>query len=123
MQRSIFALVLAGSLLALALPAFAQESEQVPPPRQKWSFAGPFGKYDEAQLQRGFKVYREVCANCHSMNMVAFRNLAEAGGPGYSDAQAEQIASEYKIKDLDDQGNPIERAGPAGRSFPVAVRE
>ena len=117
-QRTFFAVVLAGSFFALALPSYAQESEQVPPPRQKWSFAGPFGKYDEAQLQRGFKVYREVCANCHSMNMVAFRNLAEAGGPGYSEAQAAQIASEYKIKDLDDQGNPIERDGRLADHFP-----
>ena len=117
MQRSLFVLVLAGSLLAVAQPASAQ-TEQVTPPRQKWSFAGPFGRYDEAQLQRGFKIYREVCANCHSLEMLSFHNLAEPGGPGFSDAQAEAVAAEYKIKDLDDQGNQIERAGRLADHFP-----
>ena len=116
-NRSIFALVLAGSLAAMAWPASAQLTEQVPPPRLKWSFAGPFGKYDEGQLQRGFKIYKEVCANCHSMDMVSFRNLADVGGPGFSEAQAEAVAAEYKIKDLDDQGNQIERAGRPARSI------
>jgi ubiquinol-cytochrome c reductase cytochrome b/c1 subunit len=118
-QRPIFALVLAGSLAAMALPASAQLTEQVPPPRLKWSFAGPFGKYDQAQLQRGFKIYREVCANCHSMDMLSFRNLADAGGPGFSEAQAEAVAAEYKVKDLDDLGNPIERAGRLADHFPA----
>jgi cytochrome c1 len=104
--------------LSLVAPACAQLSEQVPPPALKWSFAGPFGKYDEAQLQRGFKIYREVCSACHSMNLVSFRNLAEPGGPGFSEAQVAQIAAEYKIKDLDDQGNPIERAGQPADHFP-----
>ena len=118
-QRSIFALVLAGSLTAMAWPASAQIAEQVPPPRLKWSFAGPFGKYDEGQLQRGFKIYKEVCANCHSLDMVSFRNLADAGGPGFTDAQVEALAADYKIKDLDDQGNQIERAGRPADHFPA----
>ena len=104
-QTKIAALVFAASLVVLAAPASA--AEQVPPPALSWSFAGPFGKYNEGQLQRGFKIYREVCSACHSMNLLSFRNLAEAGGPGFSEAQVTQIASEYKIKDLDDQGNPI----------------
>ncbi len=116
MQRTIFALTLAGSLVAVAAPASAED--QVSPPRQKWSFAGPFGKYDEAQLQRGFKIYREVCSNCHSMEMLTFGNLADAGGPGFSEAQAEAVASEYKVKDLDDKGEPIERAGRLADHFP-----
>ncbi len=119
LQRPIFALVLAGSLAAMAWPASAQLTEQVPPPRLKWSFAGPFGKYDEAQLQRGFKIYKEVCANCHSMEMLSFRNLSDVGGPGYSEAQAEAVAAEYKVKDLDDLGNPIERAGRLADHFPA----
>jgi ubiquinol-cytochrome c reductase cytochrome b/c1 subunit len=117
MQRFIFATVLAGSLAAVAAPAVAQE-HQVPPPRLTWSFAGPFGKYDEAQLQRGFKIYKEVCATCHSMEMLAFRNLADAGGPGYSEAQAAAVAAEYKIKDLDDKGESIERPGRPADHFP-----
>ena len=46
------------------------------PKEMDWSFAGPFGTYDKAQLQRGLKVYKEVCSACHSMNLVAFRTLA-----------------------------------------------
>jgi len=119
MQRKVFAFVLAGSLAAMVWPAFAQVTEQVPPPRQKWSFAGPFGKYDEAQLQRGFKIYREVCSNCHSIDMLSFRNLSDPGGPGFSEAQAEAVAAEYKVKDIDDLGNPIERAGRLADHFPA----
>jgi ubiquinol-cytochrome c reductase cytochrome c1 subunit len=107
MQRTILATLLAGAVVAFAAPASAQLAEQVPPPRLSWSFAGPFGHYDQAQLQRGFKIYREVCSACHSLNLLSFRNLAEPGGLGYSEAQVAQIASEYKIKDLDDKGNPI----------------
>ena len=117
LQPTIFALVLAGSLVALAAPTRA--AEEVTPPREPWSFAGPFGKYDPAQLQRGFKIYREVCSTCHSMNLVSFRNLAEPGGLGFTEAQVKQIASEYKIKDLDDKGNPIERAGRPADHFPA----
>jgi ubiquinol-cytochrome c reductase cytochrome b/c1 subunit len=118
-QHTIVAVALAGFLVALALPASAQEAAPPPPPRLKWSFAGPFGKYDEGQLQRGFKIYKEVCANCHSLDMVSFRNLADPGGPGFSEAQAEAVAAEYKIKDLDDQGNQIERAGRLADHFPA----
>ncbi len=117
-QRTILAAALAGFAVALAAPACAQLAEQVPPPRLSWSFAGPFGHYDQAQLQRGFKIYREVCSTCHSMKLLSFRNLAEPGGPGYSEAQVAQIASEYKIKDLNDKGEPIERPGRPADHFP-----
>ena len=50
------------------------------PKQEDWSFSGPFGTYDKGQLQRGLKVYKEVCAGCHSMNLVAFRTLGEEGG-------------------------------------------
>ena len=77
--------VIAITLAAFAFPlgariAFAQEQEI--PPKQRWSFAGPFGLYDPQQLQRGFKIYREVCSNCHSLKLLAFRNLADAGRSG-----------------------------------------
>ena len=117
MQRTIFATILAGLAVMIAAPASAQLAEQVSPPRLTWSFAGPFGKYDEAQLQRGFKIYREVCSNCHSLNMLSFGNLADVGGPGFSEAQAVQIASEYKIKDLDDKGRADEPVGAGNQNF------
>ena len=113
---AILAFGLAGIVLA---PPPAAAVEQVAPPRQTWSFAGPFGRYDPAQLQRGFKVYREVCSVCHSLNLVSFRNLADPGGPGFTEPQAAQIASEYKISDLDDKGQPIERPGRVADRFPA----
>jgi ubiquinol-cytochrome c reductase cytochrome b/c1 subunit len=116
MQRTLIALTLAASLAGIGT---AGAAEVTAPPANKWSFSGPFGKYDEAQLQRGFKVFKEVCASCHSMDMLAFRNLADPGGPGYSAAQAAAVAAEYKIKDLDDAGNPIEREGRAADYFPA----
>jgi len=118
LQRATILCVLAGAWMATAAPAWAQ-TEQAPPPRQHWSFAGPFGKYDEAQLQRGFKIYREVCSSCHSLNLLSFRNLAEPGGPGFSEAEVAQIASEYMIKDLDDKGADIERPGRPADHFPA----
>jgi len=57
-----------------------------------WSFAGPFGKFDEQQLQRGFQVYKEVCAGCHGLNLVAFRNLQDIG---YTEAEVRAIADQW----------------------------
>jgi cytochrome c1 len=97
----------------------ATAAEAVVPPGQKWTFSGPFGKFDRAQLQRGFKVYREVCQNCHGLNLVSFRNLAEPGGPEFSRAQATAIAKEYKIKDgPNDAGEMFEREGRLADRFP-----
>jgi ubiquinol-cytochrome c reductase cytochrome b/c1 subunit len=122
MTRTITVLSLAAALTVAALPALAQEGSSVPPtpspPRQAWSFAGPFGTFDQGQLQRGFKVYKEVCSVCHSMEYVAFRNLADPGGPGFSEAQVEALAATYKIKDLDDKGAETERAGRPADYFP-----
>jgi cytochrome c1 len=116
LKRTVLAFTLATAAAVFALPATAEE--QVTPPRLKWSFAGPFGKYDEGQLQRGFKVYNEVCSVCHSMDMVSFRSLAQPGGPGFSEAQAATVAAEAKINDIDDKGQPTERAGRPADYFP-----
>src|ERR1700677_4345896 len=88
------ALAFAASLGAMGTMASAQEADA--PPLQHWSFAGPFGTYDTAQLQRGFKVYREVCSNCHSIKLLSFRNLAEPGGPGFTEAQPTAIAPPFQ---------------------------
>src|SRR5216117_3456454 len=113
-------LALAISLAVLALPARAQEHEPPPPPTNKWSFAGPFGKFDRAQLQRGFKVYREVCQVCHGLKLVAFRTLADPGGPGFTIAQATAIAAEYQVKgEPDDQGEVKDRPGRLADVFPT----
>ena len=118
--RTFPALVLAVGVLALAGgPAAAQDHDTPEPPALKWSFAGPLGKFDRGQLQRGFKVYREVCGNCHSLSFVSFRNLAESGGPEFSAGQAAAVAAEYKIKDgPNDQGEMFERPGRVADYFP-----
>jgi ubiquinol-cytochrome c reductase cytochrome b/c1 subunit len=118
--RSILAFAVAAPLIALgACAASAQEAESPQPPAQTWSFAGPFGKFDRAQLQRGFKIYREVCSTCHSLKLLAFRNLADPGGPAFTEAQAAAIAAEFKVKDgPNDQGEMFERPGRIGDHFP-----
>ncbi len=119
-MRKIVALALTASLLGLAGSALAadEHSHETPqPPRVKWSFAGPFGHFDKGQLQRGFKVYKEVCAVCHGMKFVAFRNLEALG---YSEGQIKAIASEYKIPDgPNDQGEMFERDGRPADYFPT----
>ncbi|MGD9867256.1 MAG: cytochrome c1 [Hyphomicrobiales bacterium] len=89
------------------------------PELQDWTFSGPFGTYDKGQLQRGLKVYKDVCANCHSMNLVAFRSLADLG---YSDAQVKTLAAEYEIEDgVDDAGEPKMRKRLPSDHFPAPV--
>src|SRR3989440_477529 len=115
----------AASFLALPLNAFAQEHgahETPQPPRNKWSFAGGFGKFDQAQLQRGFKIYKEVCQNCHGLNLLTFGNLADPGGPGFAPAQVTTIAADYKVQDgPNDQGEMFERNGRLADRFPPPV--
>jgi len=97
----------------------AATTEEQNPPRQSWSFYGPFGKYDRAQLQRGYQVYREVCANCHSMKLVAFRDLAASGGPSFSEEQVKALAATFKVKDGPNQtGDMFERPGRPSDYFP-----
>ena len=64
-----------------------------------WSFKGFFGKFDRASLQRGYQVYSEVCAACHSMKYLSYRNLYEPGGPEFSKEQAKIIASQFELTD------------------------
>lgn len=117
--RRFLALLLIGAAMGLA-GGQARAAETETPPALKWSFHGPFGTFDRAQLQRGFKIYREVCQNCHGLTLVSFRNLAERGGPEFSRAQAATVAAEYKIKDgPNDQGEMFERPGRVADQFPA----
>jgi len=116
----VIALALGGvGLVATPRVASAQEQGEVQPPRNTWSFAGPFGKFDRGQLQRGFKVYHDVCQTCHSLELLSFRNLGEEGGPEFSPAAVAAVAAEYKIKDgPNDQGDMFERPGRSADRFP-----
>lgn len=89
------------------------------PPLLDWTFAGVFGNYDPAQLQRGFQVYREVCSLCHGLKYVAFRNLGEEGGLGYSEAEVAALAAEYEITDgPNEEGEMYTRPGRPSDRFP-----
>lgn len=86
------------------------------PPAQEWSWQGLFGTYDRAQLQRGFQVFKNVCAGCHSLRFIAFRNLE---GIGFNEDQIKAIAAEYDIEDgPNDDGDMFDRPGIAADYFP-----
>ena len=110
--------IFAAALIGLGLtgaPAMAQE-EATPIVKQHWVFAGPFGTFDQNQLQRGFQVFKEVCSNCHSAHLLAFRNLAEVGGPHFSEAQVKALAATYEIPDPTADGG--KRPGLASDHWP-----
>ena len=76
---------------------FAAETNLGKMPKHKWSFNGITGTFDRAALQRGFKVYQEVCAGCHSMKLLYYRDLRDIG---FSEAEVKVIAAEYTVVDL-----------------------
>ena len=120
LRRPALGAVAAATLLAglAALPARAAEEEL--PDRQSWSFAGPFGRFDQAQLQRGFKVYREVCSACHSLHRVAFRNLSDPGGPSFSTGQVKALAEQYEVPgEPDEKGEVNPRKARPADFFPL----
>ena len=84
---------------------------------QSWSFTPPFGTYDNAQLQRGFRVYKEVCSNCHSMRLLSYRNLGEPGGPEFSPKAVEALAGQVQVTDgPNEKGEMFQRpARPSDR--------
>ncbi|KNY23578.1 cytochrome c1 [Methylobacterium sp. ARG-1] len=123
MMTRVFSTTAAVALAALlfgAAPASAEDGHGGPiPGRVNWSFAGTFGRFDTAQLQRGFQVYKEVCSSCHSMKLVAFRNLAQEGGPHFSAAQVKALAATYQVKDgPNDSGEMFDRPGRPADTFP-----
>lgn len=91
-------------LAALAAPALAQSHSTPTIEKGAWTFAGLFGTYDKDQLQRGFQVFKEVCASCHGSHLLAFRNLSEPGGPEYTEDQVKALAASYEIADASAEG-------------------
>ena len=118
-HRSIVLAATLAALLSAAGMRAASAQEAEAPPRQHWSFHGPFGTYDQAQLQRGFKIYREVCSTCHGLKLLAFRNLADPGGPDFTEAQAATIAAGFQVTDgPNDKGEMFQRPGKLADRFP-----
>lgn len=99
--------------VVFAAPAMANEGMEYP--KVDWHQSGPFGTFDRAQLQRGFQVYKQVCAACHSMKQLSYRNLEALG---YDEGQIKAIASEYMVSDgPNDQGEMFERAARPSDKF------
>jgi ubiquinol-cytochrome c reductase cytochrome c1 subunit len=124
MLRKTTVLAAFGLVLAFAgAPAFAEE------PALKdvhWSFEGPFGRFDQEQLQRGYKVYHDVCSTCHSMNLMTFGDMGGPGGPFYNEKYpnpndnpyVKTLAAEIKVNDVDhDTGDAIQRPGTTADHF------
>ncbi len=80
-------------------PAHELGPEHLDEPEGGWSFEGPLGNFDQNSLQRGYKVYREVCSSCHGMKSMSFRNLGQKGGPFY-DAEYPNANDNPRVKAL-----------------------
>ncbi|MFN3460658.1 MAG: cytochrome c1 [Oceanibaculum sp.] len=101
--------------LLLAVPAGAHAAVGVPVPSQNWSFSGLFGTFDRAAAQRGFQVYKEVCATCHGAYHLSYRNLADLG---FSEAEVKAIAAEDTVIDgPNDEGEMFERPAEPSDKF------
>ncbi len=118
-MKKFIPLLFAGlSFGALAIGAHAGEGA-LDAKHISYSFEGPFGKFDKAQLQRGYKVFKEVCSNCHSMKLVSFRNLSDKGGPGFTEDQVKALAATFTVHDgPNDKGDMFDRPGRASDAFP-----
>ncbi|MEM7522938.1 MAG: cytochrome c1 [Pseudomonadota bacterium] len=110
-------ILLASAALAALAPFTANAAGGSHPlPNIDFSFEGVFGTFDRAQLQRGFQVYREVCAGCHGLDNIAFRNLIDLG---YSADEVKALAAEYFVEDgPNDDGEMFEREALPSDYFP-----
>ena len=117
MKKSNLRLFLLSFLLLIPFKTL-QSAEMVDPIKVDWSFKGLTGTFDRASLQRGFQVYKEVCASCHSMQYLSYRNLGEPGGPEFSEQEVKAIAASFEIEDgPDSQGEMFTRPGRPSDKF------
>jgi len=113
MRRLIPACLAAAALVAsVGAPRIAVAEEGMP--SVDWSFSGPFGGFDYASAQRGFLIYQNVCANCHAMHLLHYRDLA---GIGLSEEQIKAIAASVQVPGLDDSGQPKDMPGTPASQF------
>ena len=116
MMRTLGFLILAAALVSTGA-APGRSAEGVPLPSYEWPHAGIFGTIDKAAAQRGFQVYKEVCAGCHGLKLVSFRNLA---GIGFSADDVKAVAAGYEVVDgPDDEGDMFTRPGKPADRFPA----
>lgn len=128
MMKSLTLRVASAGALVLALSAPVLAADDAPAiERQSWSYAGFKGHFDRAQLQRGFQVFKEVCASCHGLKRINFRNLSEPGGPQFPPESVKALAASWPNQIFDgpnDQGDIATRKGaiikrPARMSDPI----
>jgi len=129
MRLALRIILAAGLAVGLTGAVSAQEidTHARAPKHVEYKFEGPFGKYDRAALQRGYQVYKEVCAACHSLKQIAFRNLMDHGGPEFSEAQARALAAAAKVpagpndkgETHNDSGEVLTRSAVLADYFPA----
>jgi ubiquinol-cytochrome c reductase cytochrome c1 subunit len=121
MLRKAAILAVAGFILGSTTGAALAATSQEEPKEATWSFEGPFGKFDQEQLQRGYKVYHDVCSACHAMSQLHYYDLGASGGPfadpdkypnPNNNPRVKALAAEVKIADIDsDTGDTVQRPG------------
>jgi len=113
-RRAVISAALA-ALLAAGVATAARAQDETPKlPRERWSFSGPFGALDLAAAQRGFQVYNDVCAACHSMNLLHYRDLS---GIGLTEEQIKAVAASKTYDIIGDDGQPTTRPGTPADVF------
>ena len=106
------------TILLIAANNQIKAAEKVELLKTDWSFKGLFGKFDRGSLQRGYQVYTEVCASCHSMKYLSYRNLGEEGGPEFSIEQVKAIAASFEVTDgPNDDGEMFSRPAKLSDKF------
>jgi ubiquinol-cytochrome c reductase cytochrome c1 subunit len=120
------ALVIAAVLGLAAVQPASAKTTQAELKDVHWSFEGPFGRFDQEQLQRGYKVYHEVCSACHSMKLMSYRNLGQPGGPFYDpkypnpndNGYVKTLVKDFQVADIDtDTGDVIKRPATPADTF------
>ena len=107
-------------LLSLSIQLKINSAEKVELMKTDWTFKGLLGKFDRASLQRGYQVYTEVCAACHSMKYISYRNLMEKGGPEFSEVQVKAIAASFDVTDGPNaDGEMFSRPARLSDKFPM----
>lgn len=116
MKKTTTIRLLAAAALSLGLIGGADAATAPKPPEHEWKFEGLFGTFDRAALQRGFQVYKDVCASCHGLRFIAFRNLEAIG---FSEAEVKALAAQHEIQDgPDDNGDMFDREGTPADKWP-----
>ena len=116
-RSTLKAIAVAAGLLSAGAPAARAAEPAAALPDVPFSFEGLFGTFDRASAQRGYQVYKEVCANCHAMRQLSFRNLREIG---LSEAEVRAIAATVQVQDgPNDEGQMFERPGRPSDRFPA----